>query len=176
MVASPFGPFKVKVNGFLRKAFCLEPEFHFDIADVSSPYFLGPKRKTFAYHKSVIKPRPMGSYWSDYSDPADNNPAIRTFELLHGHGVIDETFKSAVDTSKKLGQAEVYGKLTNQNPYGHWAPNDSPTSVYYDAPLAPTPYMTPNLIPKSLPATPKMGSSNLSATCTTDIFYDANDF
>jgi len=62
MVASPFGPFKVKVNGFLRKAFCLEPEFHFDIADVSSPYFLGPKRKTFAYHKSVIKPRPMGSY------------------------------------------------------------------------------------------------------------------
>jgi len=31
-------------------------------------------------------------------------------------GLIDERFKSAVDTSRILGQAEAYGKLTNQNP------------------------------------------------------------
>jgi len=124
-----------------------------------------------AWH--TVKSRPMGSYWSDDSDPADANPAIRTFELLQHQGLIDERFKSAVDTSRKLGQNEAYGRLTNQNPYGHFAPNDYPTSFYYTPDS--TPYMTPNLIPKSLPNTPKMGASNLKPT-TTDIFYDANDF
>ena len=197
MMASPFALFTIKINNFCKKAFCITdkginegiddgftlPEFNYNIADISSPYALGPKRKTFAYHKSVVKSRPMGSYWSDDSDPADVNPAIRTFDLLQHQGLIDERFKSAVDTSRKLGQHEAYGRLTNQNPYGHFAPNDYPTSFYYDASPGPTPYHTPDttpyhtpgIIPKSLPATPKMVSSKLKPT-TTDIFYDANDF
>jgi hypothetical protein len=171
MAASPFALFTAKVDNLLRKAFCINPKVHFDSAsDISDPYPLSPGRKTFVYHRHTPKPIPMGSHFSDYSTESDNiNYVDKTFNLLHGHGVIEERFET-LNTSRILGQAEAYGKLTNQNPYGHWAPNDYPTSVYYDAPLAPTPDMTPNLIPKSLPNTPKLGASNLKPTTTDSAF------
>jgi hypothetical protein len=75
MMSASFITFIDKMNGLAKKAFCITdkginegiddgftlPEFNYNIADISSPYALGPKRKTFAYHKSVVKSRPMGS-------------------------------------------------------------------------------------------------------------------
>jgi hypothetical protein len=192
MAASPFALFTAKVDNLLRKTFCINPKVHFDISDISDPYPLGPGRKTFVYHRHTPKPRPMGSHWSDYSTPSEANYVDKTFGLLHGQGVIEERFKSAVDTSRQLGQAEAYGKLTNQNPYGVFPLNDSPTSVYYDASSVPigwqpsleypvqpwdntSVYRTPGIMPKSLPATPNTVSSNLKPS-STDNFFDANDF